>query len=408
MLTGMGVGAPPGGWGMLYLYIVYVVATAGLLVGGVVEGRRHRANLERIGHRVHVNGIRGKSSTTRLCAGALRGGGLTAVAKTTGTAARFIHPDGFEEPVRRKFDIPNISEQIGIIRRAAKFDPDALVIECMAVQPTLQKASQEQIVHGTIGVLTNVREDHLAEMGPTLADVARSLSSTMPRNGVCVTAERRQLPILRREAVRRSCRLVSVDPHDVTDEEMAPFKYVTFKENVAVALAVAAEMGVGRQQALEGMYAAQPDPGVAAVEEFVADRKLLRVANVFAANDPESTIMNVEQLLSSGAIRPPIFTVINCRPDRMERNRQMGAIVPDLRTDKLFLIGHPVRSAREGLPAGWGGPVVELGGSDRSVTTIWRQLVAHTDVESSVVAIGNIHGLGETLLEHLGMIGSLR
>ena len=118
--------------------------------------------------------------------------------------------------------------------------------------------------------------------------------------------------------------------------------------------------------------------------------------------------MNVEQLLSSGAIRPPIFTVINCRPDRMERNRQMGAIVPDLRTDKLFLIGHPVRSAREGLPAGWGGPVVELGGSDRSVTTIWRQLVAHTDGESSVVAIGNIHGLGETLLEHLGMIGSLR
>jgi len=393
---------------MLYLFIVHVVATTGLFVGGIVEGRRHRASLARIRHRIHVNGIRGKSSTTRLCAGALRGGGLTAVAKTTGTAARFIHPDGFEEPVRRKFDIPNISEQIGIIRRAATFDPDALVIECMAVEPTLQKASQEQIVQGTICVLTNVREDHLLEMGPTLADVARSLSYTMPRNGVCVTAERRYLQVLRQEAERRSCRLVTVDPEGVTDQEMAPFKYVTFKENVAVALAVAVEVGVDRQQALEGMYAAQPDPGVVAVAEFVVDRKLLRVANVFAANDPESTIMNVEQLLSSGAIRPPIFTVINCRPDRVERNRQMGVIVPHLRTDKLFLIGHPVRSAREAVPHGWEGAVLELAGNDRSAESIWRQLVAHTDAESSVVAIGNIHGRGETLLEYLGMIGSLR
>ncbi|GAA2502763.1 hypothetical protein GCM10010276_52230 [Streptomyces longisporus] len=63
--------------------------------------------------RVLVNGIRGKSSITRLCAGALRGSGLVAVAKTTGTAARFIHPDATEEPVYRKFGIANVVEQIG-------------------------------------------------------------------------------------------------------------------------------------------------------------------------------------------------------------------------------------------------------------------------------------------------------
>lgn len=126
---------------MLFLYTVLVVCCAILLIAGVVEQRRHFANLDRIPTRVLVNGIRGKSSITRLCAGALRGGGLTTVAKTTGTAARFIHPDATEEPVYRKFGIANVVEQIGIVRRAAAYRPDALVIECMAVMPPSRRST---------------------------------------------------------------------------------------------------------------------------------------------------------------------------------------------------------------------------------------------------------------------------
>src|SRR4051795_2204004 len=132
-----------------------------MLVAGIVEQRRHYANLDRIPVRVLVNGIRGKSSITRLTAGALRGGGLRVVAKTTGSAARYIHPDGSEEPVYRKFGIANVVEQIGIVRRAAAERPDVLVIECMAVQPALQEVNQEKLIRSTIGVLSNVREDPL-------------------------------------------------------------------------------------------------------------------------------------------------------------------------------------------------------------------------------------------------------
>ncbi|MFI9253446.1 poly-gamma-glutamate synthase PgsB, partial [Streptomyces sp. NPDC001135] len=67
---------------MLFLYTVLLVCCAILLAAGVVEQRRHFANLENIPTRVLVNGIRGKSSITRLCAGALRGGDLVTVAKT--------------------------------------------------------------------------------------------------------------------------------------------------------------------------------------------------------------------------------------------------------------------------------------------------------------------------------------
>ncbi|MFJ5292411.1 poly-gamma-glutamate synthase PgsB [Streptomyces sp. NPDC088348] len=387
---------------MLFLYTVLVVCCAILLVAGIVEQRRHFVNLERIPSRVLVNGIRGKSSITRLCAGALRGGDLVTVAKTTGTAARFIHPDATEEPVYRKFGLANVVEQIGIVRRAASYDPQALVIECMAVMPALQEINQSKLIRSTIGVLCNVREDHLAEMGPTLDDVARSLCRSMPEGGICVTAEVDRFAILQEEADARDCELVYADPETVSDEELRGFSWFTFKENVAIALKVAELLGVERETALKGMYDAPPDPGVLSVERYLTpDGKKLRFANVFAANDPESTLMNVNQLLDLGAVHRPLHVVINCRPDRVERNGQMGEIIPDLQPDKVFVIGHPAKSAIDAIPAEWRDRAVDLGGDRRDPDEFMAALLGQLGPDSSLIAIGNIHGQGELLLEHL-------
>ncbi|MGW3030077.1 poly-gamma-glutamate synthase PgsB [Streptomyces sp. NPDC001178] len=390
---------------MLFLYCVLAACCAGLLLAGIVEQRRHDANLAAIPTRVLVNGIRGKSSITRLCAGALRGSGLVTVAKTTGTAARFIHPDATEEPVYRKFGIANIVEQIGIVRRAAGYRPDVLVMECMAVMPALQEINQTKLIRSTIGVLCNVREDHLAEMGPTLDDVARSLCRSMPEGGVCVTSEKERFHILQEEADARNCKLVHADPETVTDEELRGFSWFTFKENVAIAIAVAELLGVDRETALKGMHEAPPDPGVLSVERYrTPDGKRLRFANVFAANDPESTLMNIKQLLELGAIHRPLHVVINCRPDRVERNGQMGALIPRLDPETVFLIGHPIKSAADAIPAHWTGNVVDLGGDRRDPDRLTTDLLAHLGPDSSLVAIGNIHGQGELFLERLAAL----
>ncbi|MFI7296692.1 poly-gamma-glutamate synthase PgsB [Streptomyces sp. NPDC050121] len=390
---------------MLFLYCVLATCCAGLLVAGIVEQRRHDANLAAIPTRVLVNGIRGKSSITRLCAGALRGSGLVTVAKTTGTAARFIHPDATEEPVYRKFGIANVVEQIGIVRRAAGYRPDVLVMECMAVMPALQEINQTKLIRSTIGVLCNVREDHLAEMGPTLDDVARSLCRSLPAGGVCVTAEKERFHILQEEADARNCELVYADPETVTDEELRGFSWFTFKENVAIALAVAELLGVDRATALKGMYEAPPDPGVLSVERYrTPGGKRLRFANVFAANDPESTLMNIQQLLELGAIHRPLHVVINCRPDRVERNGQMGALIPQLDPETVFLIGHPTKSAADAIPAHWTGNVVDLGGDRRDADRLTTDLLAHLGPDSSLVAIGNSHGQGELFLERLAAL----
>ena len=385
---------------MTFLFTVYLIGCLVALLAGISEQRRHHRHLHSIPTRVVVNGIRGKSSITRLCAGALRGGGLVTVAKTTGSAARFISPDGTEEPVYRKFGLANIVEQIGIVRRAAAYLPDALVIECMAVLPDLQEVNERKLIHSTLCVICNVREDHLAEMGPTLDDVARSLSRSMPTGGVCITAERDRFHILREEAARRRCELIQVDPDSVTDTEIARFPWTTFKENVAIAIAVAALSGIDRRTALDGMIAARPDPGTVAVHSYAAGDRRVDFANVFAANDPASTLMNVELLTDRSLIGRPLNVVINCRPDRIERNGQMGQLTGQLHPDRIILIGEQTRSARLTVPAELADRVTDLGGA-LPFAKLLDALVTGPTGAASLVAVGNIHGQGEVLLDKL-------
>src|SRR5438552_5179903 len=117
--------------------VVAGVLAVGLAGYGVWESRRHLRNLERIPVRVHVNGTRGKSSVTRLISAGLRAGGIRTLGKTTGTEARLLLPDGSEQPVFR-VGPPNVIEQTRVVARAAAAGAQALVVECMAVQPELQ------------------------------------------------------------------------------------------------------------------------------------------------------------------------------------------------------------------------------------------------------------------------------
>src|SRR5512143_640452 len=169
--------------------LVSATLAAGLAAYGVWETRRHQRHVERIPVRVHVNGTRGKSSVTRLIAAGLREGGVRTFAKTTGTMARMILPDGREMDVYR-VGRPNIIEQTRIVRRAVEFGAQALVIECMAVLPELQPVAELRLVQSTVGVITNARADHLDVMGPGVDDVALALAETSPRNGHLFTAQR--------------------------------------------------------------------------------------------------------------------------------------------------------------------------------------------------------------------------
>lgn len=108
----------------------------------VREKRRARRDRAALRHVIHVNGIRGKSSVSRLIDAGLRAGGWRVFTKTIGTCPATIGVDGAEKPLPRRGK-PSIKEQLRILRLAADQRADVLVIECMAVLPEYQKTSEE-------------------------------------------------------------------------------------------------------------------------------------------------------------------------------------------------------------------------------------------------------------------------
>ena len=91
---------------------------------GILESYLHRRRLNNIPIRIHVNGTRGKSGVTRLIAAGLRAGGIRTCAKTTGTLARMIFPDGSEYPVFRP-SRANVKEQLRVVRAASRCRAEA-------------------------------------------------------------------------------------------------------------------------------------------------------------------------------------------------------------------------------------------------------------------------------------------
>jgi poly-gamma-glutamate synthase PgsB/CapB len=376
--------------------ILIVIAVA-LALLGLVEALLHRRNLRRIPIRIHVNGTRGKSSVTRLIAGGLRAGGLLTCAKTTGTLARMILPNGKEVPVFRPAKA-NVIEQIRIVSAAAAQDAQALVIECMALQPELQWLCEEKFVQATHGVITNARPDHLEVMGPDEVDVAKALAAITPRKGKLFTTERKHLEVLADAARDRQCELVAVDREAVsgiTPEELARFSYTEHADNVALALRVCADLGVPRAVALKGMWAAAPDPGVLTEHELAFFGRRIVFVNGFAANDPISTEMIWNLALDRHPEVERRIAVFNCRADRPDRSLQLGkACVAWRPPDHVVLMGTGTYLfARAAVSGGMDSSRLVFV-EDAKVDQIFETIVSLVGRSALVMGMGNIGGQG--------------
>ncbi len=375
------------------MLFVLILALAYLLYG-VLEYRFHLRNLQAVPLRVHVNGTRGKSSVTRLIAAGLRAGGIRTSAKTTGSAARYIHPDGSEEPVSRPGP-PNIREQIGVVHRAAREGSRALVIECMALQPQLQFLSERRIVKAAVGVITNARPDHLDVMGPTVDDVAAALAGTVPKGTAIYTAEHERNGPMREAAEELGSEYHEIHEKDFPADIAHGFDYVEHRENIALALAVCEKLGVPQDVALNGMRTAQPDIGALTIQRVNVEGKSLEFVNAFAANDRESTaaVWNAVEPRSDAGRK--VIGIVSMRADRPDRVFQFGEIVgKDLDADHFILTGGMTGTVKStamklGVPAS---KLIDLGG--RSATEVFNKALELTTDRSIVIGVGNIGGTG--------------
>lgn len=380
----------------MYVITILLIIFIASAMYGILEFIYHQKRIYSIPTRIHVNGTRGKSSVTRLIGAGLRAGGIKTITKVTGTYPRLILEDGSETKIYRK-ESPNIIEQLSIVKYTAKRKAEAIVMECMALQPQYQWITEKQMIHATIGVITNVRLDHVDVMGHTLPEIANTLSKTIPHNQNFFTSNNHSSDILKKIAVKKKSIVHISKPDAVSQTDMEGFNYIEHRENVSMAIAVCEHLGVSRDAALKGMYNANPDEGALKLYNVNAFNKVINFYNAFAANDSQSTLIIWKMIRDEIGFKGPKIILLNTRHDRMDRAKQLTEMLGknlNAEIDYLILIGQSTDvvkdlSISEGVVRN---KIINLGWTEPP--RIFEEILSHTEIESTIVAIGNMGGLG--------------
>ncbi|MDU0995153.1 MAG: poly-gamma-glutamate synthase PgsB [Staphylococcus lugdunensis] len=380
--------------------ILIIICVSLILWLGIKEKRRHTNRLNKIPVRININGIRGKSTITRMVYSVLREDRIRVVGKTTGTDARMLYWFTDKEyPVIRKPQGANIGEQRDIIRKVVKQRATALVNECMAVNPDYQITFQNDLVMANIGVIVNVMEDHMDVLGPTLQDVAQAFTATIPYNGKLVVMQDKYTKFFAKEARKRKTELIVVDKEKVPESYLRKFDYLVFPDNVAITLGVAQALGIDQQTALHGMLNAPPDPGAVEIKYFQANSTTNVFVNAFAANEPQSTKAILNKVESYDYPYSKKIVILNCRSDRVDRTRQfVENFIAEVDYDTLICTGKSTQMVTDKMQSQPNKRYLNLEGAP--FADIERTILKESQ-HALVFCVGNIHGPGGRIAEFI-------
>jgi len=323
------------------------------MLHGVISQIVHFKKLESIPIRILVNGSRGKSAVTRLIASACREYGLHVIARTTGAAARHILENGEEVDIWR-VGLPRIHELFETVRLANARQAQVLVVECMALQPEYQRIIRDKYLKPNYGIVTNIRNDHLEIMGPTVEDSARHLCASLPVEGCWFTAETKLLPYIQQLASEQNSLLRSTQDQNLDAEELSALGIADFPQNFSLALAVCDELGIPRDVAWRGMRKTVNDPGALGAYRLHTMKGQILAVDAFSANDPDSTHLIMEKLLPQVSAQTiPCILVYNHRQDRVQRSLDFCPFIMqsliNYNIKRVILLGRGTRLMRRVL-----------------------------------------------------------
>ena len=380
--------------------ILIIVCVLLILWLGIKEKRRHANRLKKIPLRININGIRGKSTITRMAYSVLREDHYRVIGKTTGTDARMMYWFTQKEyDVIRKPQGANIGEQRDIIRKVVKQKANALVNECMAVNPDYQITFQKDLVKANIGVIVNVMEDHMDVLGPTLKDVAQAFTATIPYNGKLVVMKDEYTDFFAKEAKKRNSEIIVVDKDEIPESYLRKFDYLVFPDNVAIVLGIAEAVGVDYETALQGMLNAPADPGAVRIKYFYANNTQNVFVNAFAANEPKSTKAILNKVESYNYLYKKKIIILNCRSDRIDRTQLfVENFLEDVDYDVLICTGKSTQMVSNLMQKMPDKKYLNYEGQEFSEI---EKGIMHESENALVFCVGNIHDPGGRIAEFI-------
>ncbi len=355
------------------------IVTCFLILLGFFEAYVHRRMLAQIPLRILVNGTRGKTTVTRMIAATLNQAGIKTYAKTTGSDARRIFPDGSERSYRKR-GVVSLMEQLPFARLAVKGSAQAIVVECMALRPESQLLMAEKLVCPQYVIITNAFVDHIEEIGATYEETIRVLALSAPKDAVLITNDANF-------GDHHSNVVVPAEGMDLTPFEKC--RFVVFEQNLRLVCALAERLDIPYETVVQGVLHTVPDIGMQ--KAFSVHGMTIR--NAFAVNDAQSFSECLRECGQQGGYA----LLFNHRPDRLYRIEAFARVIHDaaVQPKAIGVIGQDKAWAARYLARGTMGSCTAVAESAGWLKTL------HQAGIDCVVCAGNIKGEGRAFLESL-------
>lgn len=270
------------------------------------------SSISKIPVRILVNGTRGKSTVVKNISSLLRSNNIKTFSKITGATPTYFLDDTLPTEIRRNGGA-RITEQFKMIRNAAKNNSDAIVLECMSINPELQKI-ESKVLQPQYYIITNIREDHLEEMGSNSEEWIDAICSAIPDNCTVVTAEKKYFKEIQEYAVKKNCKVISISS-DMVNTDINSFGFQS--ENFKISSAILKDMNLIDYKSIDEIVT----PGYEKiVNELILNEFRVKFVNGFAINDVPSAQMLIDELKQKSLFHSDVIIIFNSRADRPIRS----------------------------------------------------------------------------------------
>ena len=300
--------------------------------------------VNQIGVKIHVNGTRGKSSITKYIYAGIKEDHLKVLAKITGEIPTLYKPDGSHSVIKRRGSA-RVQEQFNILRKAKKEEVDAMVLECMSIDPVLQKL-ESSFYKPCIYVICNIRDDHREKMGDTFEEQLQSICSAIPKNSKVIAGDSDYVETIKKYTKTQNSKFINAI--SLTEAERNLIPKTAHEINVQLALTACIEAGISRDKAFKGILK-QIDSEGSPLYPISQTQNPQYFLNAFSVNDIASVHEYLEHWTSELKIKEKLTVVFNTRSDRPLRT---GLFIDwiksyDEHIEKVILIGdHKLRAHR--------------------------------------------------------------
>ncbi len=356
--------------------------------------------------RLAITGTRGKTTVTRQLAAVLGEDGRKVLAKTTGSEAAYLYPDGSIQEIHR-LGAPSIIEQKRLLRRGAKLGVDVVLAEVMSLHPENHRVEVQQILKPHLVLVTNFRVDHTEAQGRTRGEEASVLALDVPPGARAFVPEVEWEEGFHELVAGAGGEVVRVP----SGESRPPEGFGGFGANLDLVWAAARSLGVKEGVIREGLRQAQEDVGALKSWRYThaETREPWLLVSAFAANDPESTLCIHDRIIENQGVDPEAsIGLLSLRSDRGARSLQWadaleaGALK---RFRRLFVAGLHARALKHRLRHHPEAGRIEILRPSHPEGVMTQILTGEGDGGGLLFGFGNIAGLGRIMVSHWRKVG---